>query len=239
MQATTETRQPGTSVGQLLRDWRTARGMSQLDLRDTDTIQYVTNLLVDFIDIENVYRVRDNTGQGLEYVFDILEQAGQAVSPSARREHYQHLGDMTLYNLGLFPEALTYGRRTVSPDYYAEAGRRSFNHAAQIAEPKNGAALFLNHASSESCGVQQLAFGLDDDPLVGVVHHASATNAGRGARGLQNVLHPDAIGPKPIGIHLDLELADITPEYRYLRHTRRGQESRSQSPVHEGSLLHS
>ena len=33
MHATTETRhQPVTSVGQLLRDWRTARGMSQLDL---------------------------------------------------------------------------------------------------------------------------------------------------------------------------------------------------------------
>jgi hypothetical protein len=110
----------------------TERGMSQLDLRDTDTIQYVTNLLVDFIDIENVYRIKDNTGQSLEYVFDILEQAGQAVSPSARREHYRHLGDMTLYNLGLFPEALTYGRRTVSPDYYAEAGRRSYAIVAEM-----------------------------------------------------------------------------------------------------------
>jgi hypothetical protein len=110
----------------------TERGMSQLDLRDADTIQYVTNLLVDFIDVENIYRIKDSSGKSLEYIVDILDQADHAASHSVRCEHYRHLGDVTLYNLGLFPEALTRGRRTVSPDYYAEQGRRSYAIVAEM-----------------------------------------------------------------------------------------------------------
>lgn len=112
----------------------TERGLSQLDLHDADTIQYVTNLLVDFIDIENVYRAKDDSGRRLQYIIDILEHATQAPFASAR-EHYRYLGDITLYNLGLFPESLTYGRRTVSPDYYAEQGRRSYAIVAEMEAP--------------------------------------------------------------------------------------------------------
>ena len=113
----------------------TERGMSQLNLRDADTIQYVTNLLVEFVHIENMHRIKDDSGQRLKFICDILEQASQAMSPSMRREHYRHLGDLTLYNLGLFPESLTYGRRTVSPDYYAEQGRRSYAIVAAMEKP--------------------------------------------------------------------------------------------------------
>src|SRR5262245_57128715 len=114
----------------------TKRGMSQLHLTDRDTIQYVTNLLIEFVHIKNLYRLRDETGQRLEYVCDILEKASQAMSADVRREYYRHLGDLTLFNLGLFPEALTYGRRTVSPDYYAEQGRRSYTSVAEMERPE-------------------------------------------------------------------------------------------------------
>ena len=110
----------------------TERGMSQLNLRDPDTIHYITNLLMDFIDVQNMYRIKDESGRDLQYIFDLLTQASQEVSQSVRCDYYKHLGDLTLFNLGLFPESLTYGRRTVSPDYYAEAGRRSYNILAQM-----------------------------------------------------------------------------------------------------------
>jgi len=110
----------------------TERGMSQLNLRDQDTIHYVTNLLTDFVHIENMYRVKDESGRRLHNVFEILEEAGEAMSPSMRRDYYKHVGDLTLFNLGLFPESLTYGRKTVSPDYYAEQGRRSYNIVAAM-----------------------------------------------------------------------------------------------------------
>ena len=37
----------------------------------------------------------------------------KAMSPSLRRAYYKHLGDLTLFNLGLFPESLPYGQRPV------------------------------------------------------------------------------------------------------------------------------
>jgi hypothetical protein len=114
----------------------TERGLSQLNLRDTDTIQYVTNLLIEFIHIENLYRIKDDSGHRVEYVCDILNHAGEAMLPSVRREYYRHLGDLMLYNLGLFPESLTYGRRTASVDYYAEQGRRSYTIVAEMEKPE-------------------------------------------------------------------------------------------------------
>jgi hypothetical protein len=110
----------------------TERGMGQLNLHDRDTIQYVTNLLTDFVHIENMYRIKDESGQRVQYLFDILTQASNEMSPQRRRDYYKHLGDITLFNLGLFPESLAYGHRTVSPDYYAEAGRRSYTIVADM-----------------------------------------------------------------------------------------------------------
>jgi hypothetical protein len=110
----------------------TERGLSQMNLRDEETIQYVTNLLTDFVHVQNMYRVHDESGRSLQYVFELLAEAGREMSPSLRRDCYKHLGDLTLFNLGLFPERLTSGRHTVSPDYYAERGRRSYNIVAEM-----------------------------------------------------------------------------------------------------------
>src|SRR5438067_2321240 len=110
----------------------TERGMGQLHFRDQETIGYITNLLTEFVQIENMYRIKEDTGRRVEYLFDMLTQANSALSPELRRDYYKSLGDLTLFNLGLFPESLTYGHRTVSPDYYAEAGRRSYTIVAEM-----------------------------------------------------------------------------------------------------------
>jgi hypothetical protein len=110
----------------------TERGMGQLHLHDADTIQYITNLLTEFIHMENMYRIKDESGRRLQYIFDMLTQVGQETSPAIRRDYYKHLGDLTLFNLGLFPESLTHGNHTVSPDYYAETGRRSYTIVAEM-----------------------------------------------------------------------------------------------------------
>lgn len=110
----------------------TERGLEQTNVHDEDTIQYITNLLTEFVHVENMYRVKDVSGRRLTYIFDLLTQASDAMAPAERRDYYKHLGDLTLFNLGLFPESLTYGRRTVSPDFYAEQGRRSYNIVAEM-----------------------------------------------------------------------------------------------------------
>jgi hypothetical protein len=116
--------------------------MGQLNLHDHDTIQYITNLLTEFIHVENMYRIKDESGNRVQYLFDMLTQAGSEMSPAMRREYYRHLGDLTLFNLGLFPERLSYGHRTVSPDYYAEAGRRSYTIVAEMDAYTRGTAVY-------------------------------------------------------------------------------------------------
>src|SRR5580700_976203 len=108
----------------------TERGLGQLNLHDEDTIQYVSNLLTEFVEMENVFRVKDDSGRDLQNVFELLQQAGEAMSPELRRDYYKHVGDLTLFRLGLYPESLTYGRHTVSPDFYAMQGRRSYHIVA-------------------------------------------------------------------------------------------------------------
>lgn len=110
----------------------TERGMGELQLRDKDTIDYVTNLLIEFIHPENLYRIQDDGGRHLRYVSDIVDQANRQMSTTLRRECYRHLGDWTLFNLGLFPESLTYGHQTVSPSFYAAQGRRSYTIVAGL-----------------------------------------------------------------------------------------------------------
>jgi len=110
----------------------TKRGMSRLQLHDPETIQYLTNLLTEFVQVENMCRIRDESGRRTQYLFEMLSQASQEMSPERRRDYYKHVGDLTLFNLGLFPESLSYGHRTVSADYYAETGRRSYTIVAEM-----------------------------------------------------------------------------------------------------------
>lgn len=110
----------------------TSRAMSQCELYDEETVGYVANLLIDFIHAEHAYRLRDDSGRKLEYVFEMVEKADHQATRGERRECYRYLGDWTLFNLGLFPESLTYGRRLLSQDYYAQHGRRSYMIVADL-----------------------------------------------------------------------------------------------------------
>src|SRR5688572_9377730 len=127
----------------------TARGMSQLNVRDEETIRYVANLLTDFVQFDNFYRVRDNFGKRAEYICDILEQANLEESSQLRREYHRYLGDWTMFVLGFFPEMLTYGRRTVSPGYYAAQGSRSYSIVADMDARDLEAAVVFRKLSRE------------------------------------------------------------------------------------------
>ena len=132
----------------------TKRGLGQLNLHDEETIEYITNLLTEFVQIENMYRIKDEAGLRVQYIFDMLTQAGNEMSPALRRDYYRHLGDLTLFNLGLFPESLTYGHRTVSPDYYAETGRRSYTMVAEMDSSSHGTRVYRKlSAQFEQCVV--------------------------------------------------------------------------------------
>ena len=110
----------------------TERGFEQTNLRDRETIHYIADLLTNFVDAKNLRRVKDGSGRDLQNVFEMMRHAGDAMRPEDRQAYYQHIGDLTLFYLGLYPESLTYGRHTVSPDYYAVQGRRSYEIVAMM-----------------------------------------------------------------------------------------------------------
>jgi hypothetical protein len=136
----------------------TERGLSQLQLHDRDTIDYITNLLTEFVNMENMYQIKDANGQRVEYLFELLTQAGLEMSPTRRREFYKHVGDLTLFKLGLFPESLTYGHRTVSPEYYAQTGRRSYTIVAEMDSSDSGSTTVYRKLSEQ---FEQCVVGLN------------------------------------------------------------------------------
>jgi hypothetical protein len=99
--------------------------------RDPQAVQYLAALLTEFVHRDNMNRIMSDSGDRLKYFFDMLAQASSQKQPQARRAHYKHIGDLALFHLGLFPQHLTYGRRLLSPSYYAAQGRRSYSIAAE------------------------------------------------------------------------------------------------------------
>jgi hypothetical protein len=122
--------------------------------RDTRLRNYLAeDLLTRFLHVDQLYRLRDARGRPLADVAGML-LAGEAnrVSPELRALAVQrHIGDYTLFVVGLFPESLVRIRRDwtrkdalmvqlgdlVVPfkdpgEYYEQAGRRAYWRAAEI-----------------------------------------------------------------------------------------------------------
>ena len=115
----------------------TERGLEQIDLCDAEAVAYIGDLMAEFVRTDSMYRIRDREGRRLEHVADILAAAEQATDPEVRRGRYKHLGDLTLFMLGLFPERFEHPRRSISADYYAAQGRRSYRIVAEL-DPNRG-----------------------------------------------------------------------------------------------------
>jgi len=111
------------------------------------------DLLVRFLHVDQLYRLRDARGRPLADVAEMLI-AGEGEGPSAELRTLsiqRHIGDYTLFITGLFPESLARLRRDwrrkdsvmmqlgdlIVPfrdpgEYYEEAGRRAYGRAAQL-----------------------------------------------------------------------------------------------------------
>ena len=107
------------------------RALTQSAIPDKDLLFYLSDMLLQFTYIENLYALKDESGKRLEYLVDMFEVAPQAPR-SRKKAHYQQIGDHTLFILGMFPESLTYGKRMLSHSYYADTGRRSYMAASEL-----------------------------------------------------------------------------------------------------------
>jgi len=106
-------------------------------------------ILCEFIHIDNLYKIKDTTGKPLEDVADLLAEGDvrlNASSFSKEFEVHKHIGDYTLFMLGMFPMALSrrsgkefiLGRIIVPGstlyEHYLLQGRRSYGLASEFSE---------------------------------------------------------------------------------------------------------
>ena len=126
----------------------TERGMGQLNITDEASLGYISDLLLDFMRIEELYRVRDASGQHVEHLTDLLQLADGTTDPLQRLDQHKHLGDRTLFMLGLFPERFERSRRPLSKEFYAQQGQRSYGIVADLAWIQSEPAPFRRLAES-------------------------------------------------------------------------------------------
>ena len=96
-------------------------------------VAYVGDLLIDFVHVDNLYRIRNCRGKRLEEVGEMLVESNpmlDARSFEREREVRKHIGDYTLFLTGMFPEYVaTLPRRGLRPDGlidYVKAGKESY-----------------------------------------------------------------------------------------------------------------
>lgn len=105
-------------------------------LRDPRVADYLGALLARFTHVSQLYRIRDAAGYPLEDVGEMLLESdplSRAASLDREREVRRHIGDFTLFFLGLFPEYLARHATTRIPDLlvdWAAAGRQSYRVVA-------------------------------------------------------------------------------------------------------------
>lgn len=117
------------------------------------------HLLCEFLHGDNLYRIRDASGKSLEDIAEMLAEGNvllNAQSLSREFQVHKHIGDYTLFMLGMFPSALSRrkGRefilgRLVVPsaslkEHYLLQGKRSYSIASRFFQNK----LFLELSSN-------------------------------------------------------------------------------------------
>lgn len=129
----------------------TDRALTQSSLTDKDILLYLSDLLVNFTHIENLYRLKDDRGTRLEYLIDMLHKA-QEVGQQQQKSYYKHIGDHSLFILGMFPEHLIRGRRLFPHSYYSDTGKRSYITASQLERDAQSTVVFRKLAEKfERC----------------------------------------------------------------------------------------
>ena len=137
-----------------------------LHLSDREIILYIANLLTEFSRVEKLYSIRNAQGKPLEDVGEMLLASNPLLEASSfdrEREVRKHIGDFTLFFVGLFPEAVNRWRlrrqRLDSLIDYVRTGKESYFIVSEfnLFEYKESAPFFKKLSDQfESC-----VFGLN------------------------------------------------------------------------------
>jgi hypothetical protein len=106
----------------------------QIGIRDPQIVGYVAHLLADFIEVDQMYKIRNATGKPLTDVGEMLVESdpvyGPAPSFDRERQVRKHIGDYTLFFAGMFPESINHFRlrrqRVENFVEWVKAGKESY-----------------------------------------------------------------------------------------------------------------
>lgn len=107
---------------------------SKLGVADVQLVDYVSDMLLRFVRVDSLHRVRRSNGRPATEVFQMLCEAEKRIG-IARREVHRHIGDFTLFWTGMYPESLRKIQSTTAPDGfldYCQQGKRAYAIAAEI-----------------------------------------------------------------------------------------------------------
>ena len=106
-------------------------------------------ILCGFLSVDNLFRIRNEHARRLSDIADMLDEGNVLLNAQSFEREFQvhkHIGDYTLFMLGMFPDALSMGRgkeftlgKIVVPegnllDHYALQGRRSYEIASEFTD---------------------------------------------------------------------------------------------------------
>jgi hypothetical protein len=107
---------------------------SRLGLADPPLVDYLSDLMLRFARLDTVQRVRNLKGRPVVEVAEMLSEAESRIG-LARRDVHRHIGDVTLFWTGVYPETLPQLRSVEKKDFfvdYCAQGKRAYYIASTI-----------------------------------------------------------------------------------------------------------
>ena len=106
----------------------------EIGIRDPQVVAYVSHLLAEFCEAEQLFKIHDAFNRPLSDVGEMLLESdpvyGPAPSFDRERQVRKHIGDYTLFYAGMFPESINHYRlrrqRVESFVDWVKAGKESY-----------------------------------------------------------------------------------------------------------------
>jgi hypothetical protein len=106
----------------------------EIGLRDPQIVAYVSHLLAEFCEADQLFKIRDGLDRPLSDVGEMLLESDPVYGPAPSFDHERqvrkHIGDFTLFFAGMFPESINHFRlrrqRLENFVEWVKAGKESY-----------------------------------------------------------------------------------------------------------------
>jgi hypothetical protein len=143
------------------------RNYGEVGVHNSEIHAYVSNLLAEFCDAENLYKIKDEYGHPLHDVGQMVLAADPVYGPASsfdrERQVRKHIGDYSLFFTGMWPEAVNHFRlrkaQVEGPIDFIKAGKESYFIVSKFEYFEYAKVAPLFRAMSQE--FEQLVYGLN------------------------------------------------------------------------------